>query len=159
LYIYSLQPPPNPNSFGEEAAAGQKIFARECAGCHVPPLYTSNKVTLAEGFELPKNKPASIDVLPISVGTDSGLALRTRKGTGYYKVPSLKGVWYRGRYLHDGSVASLEEMFDPNRLNETHLPGGFRPLGTTTRAIPGHTFGLSFNRKEREQLIAFLKTL
>jgi hypothetical protein len=125
----------------------------------VPPLYTSNKVTLAEGFELPKNKPASLDLLPVSVGTDSGLALRTRKGTGYYKVPSLKGVWYRGRYLHDGSVASLEEMFDPDRLNETHLPGGFRPLGTTTRVVPGHTFGLSFSLKEREQLIAFLKTL
>jgi hypothetical protein len=50
-------------------------------------------------------------------------------------------------------------MFDPDRLNETHLPGGFRPLGTTTRAVSGHTFGLSLNRKEREQLIAFLKTL
>ena len=27
-------------------------------------------------------------------------------------MPSLKGVWYRGRYLHDGSVTSLEELFD-----------------------------------------------
>jgi hypothetical protein len=26
------------------------------------------------------------------------------------------GVWYRGRFLHDGSLASLEEMFDPGRL-------------------------------------------
>jgi cytochrome c peroxidase len=46
----------------------------------------------------------------LRVGTDPGLALLTRKGTGYYKIPSLKGVWYRGHYLHDGSVASLEEM-------------------------------------------------
>src|SRR5205814_2100183 len=127
-------------------------------GCHTPPLYTNNKLTLAKGFQAP-NDGHSTDIMPLSVGTDSGLALRTRKGTGYYKVPSLKGVWYRGRYLHDGSVASLEEMFDPDRLNETHLPGGFRPLGTTNRAIPGHRFGLSLNRKEREQLIAFLKTL
>ena len=159
LYLYSLQPPPNPNTFGPDAAVGQKLFLRECAGCHVPPLYTSNKVTLAEGFELPKNKPASLDILPISVGTDPGLALRTRKGTGYYKVPSLKGVWYRGRYLHDGSVASLEEMFNPDRLKETHVPGGFRPLGTDARAIPGHTFGLNLKPEERQQLIAFLKTL
>jgi hypothetical protein len=159
LYLYSLQPPPNPNAFGEEAAAGQKLFERNCAVCHVPPLYTSNKVTLAEGFELPMNKPASLDVLAISVGTDSGLALRTRKGTGYYKVPSLKGAWYRGRYLHDGSVASLEEMFNPDRLKETHIPGGYRPLGTNARAIPGHTFGLNLKPEERQQLIAFLKTL
>ena len=93
------------------------------------------------------------------MGTDPSLALLTRKGTVYYKVPSLKGLWYRGRYLHDGSVASLEEMFDPDRLKQTHIPGGFRPLGSDTRAIPGHTFGLNLKPEERQQLIAFLKTL
>src|SRR5437762_1861128 len=152
LYLYSLQPPPNPNAFGPDAAVGQKLFLGECAGCHVPPLYTSNKVTLAEGFELPKNKPASLDILPISVGTDPGLALRTRKGTGYYKVPSLKGVWYRDHYLHDGSAASLEEMFDPNRLKDTHVPGGWSPPETKTRSIKGHEFGLKLQLQEREQL-------
>ncbi len=120
LYIYSLKPPPNPNPFDEKAKAGKKIFAREgCAMCHTPPLYTSNKLTLAEGFTPPKGAPATLDILPISVGTDPGLALATRKGTGYYKVPSLEGVWYRGHYLHDGSVASLEEMFDPDGYRDS----------------------------------------
>jgi hypothetical protein len=160
LYIYSLQPPRNPNPFDDKAQAGQNVFSREgCSGCHTPPLYTSNKLTLAQGFTAPKDRPASLNILPVSVGTDPGLALRTRKGTGYYKVPSLKGVWYRGHYLHDGSVASLEEMFDPDRIQETHLPGGWRPLGTDTRAIKGHEFGLNLKAEEREQLIAFLRTL
>jgi hypothetical protein len=160
LYIYSLEPPKNPNLFDEKAQAGQKLFAREgCIMCHVPPLYTSNKLTLAKGFTPPKELEGKLDILPISVGTDPSLALKTRKGTGYYKVPSLKGVWYRGHYLHDGSVASLEEMFDPRRREETHMPGGFRPLGTTTRAIEGHPFGLGLTPEEKEQLIAFLKTL
>ena len=159
LYLYSLEAPANPNQFDEKAAAGQKLSTRECSGCHTPPLYTSNKLTLAEGFLPSKQPPKSPDILPLSVGTDPGLATKTRKGTGYYKVPSLKGVWYRGRYLHDGSVASLEELFNPDRLKPTHLPGGFRPLGTKTRAIPGHTFGLNLQQNEREQLIAFLKTL
>jgi hypothetical protein len=160
LYIYSLQPPRNPNPFDENAKAGQKIFAREgCVGCHTPPLYTNNKLTLAKGFTPPKDKPASLDVLPISVGADPGLALKTRKGTGYYKVPSLKGVWYRGHYLHDGSAASLEEMFDPERLADTHVPGGWLPPGMKTRAIQGHEFGLKLDQREREELIAFLRTL
>jgi hypothetical protein len=30
--------------------------------------------------------------MSISVGTDPNLALNTRKGTGLYKVPSLKGA-------------------------------------------------------------------
>ena len=85
-------------------------------GCHTPPLYTNNKATLAHGFIPLKDVPASLSILRISVGTDPGLALATRKGAGYYKIPSLKGVWYRGHYLHGGSAASLEEMFDPDRL-------------------------------------------
>jgi hypothetical protein len=107
----------------------------------------------------PKDAPATLDVLRLSIGTDPGLALKTRKGTGYYKVPSLKGVWYRGHYLHDGSVGSLEEMFDPERVRDTHKPGGFIPVGETTHAISGHEFGLRLNPGESEQLIAFLRTL
>jgi mono/diheme cytochrome c family protein len=160
LYIYSLKPPPNPNPFDEKAKAGEKIFAREgCATCHTPPLYTNNKLTLAEGFTSPKDAPASLDIMPMSVGTDPGLALNTRKGTGYYKVPSLKGVWYRGHYLHDGSAPSLEEMFDPDRLKETHKPGGWSPPGAETRAIKGHEFGLRLSAEERAELIAFLRAL
>jgi hypothetical protein len=38
LYIYSLNPPPNPNPFDEKAKAGQKTFAREgCAGATSRP--------------------------------------------------------------------------------------------------------------------------
>jgi Di-haem oxidoreductase, putative peroxidase len=159
LYIYSLQPPRNPNPFDEKAKAGEKIFAREgCIVCHTPPLYTNNKLTLALDFTPPKEVTATLDILPISVGTDPGLALATRKGTGYYKVPSLKGVWYRGHYLHDGSVASLEEMFDPDRLKDTHVPGGWILPGVKTRAIKGHEFGLKLLAEERQALIAFLKT-
>jgi len=86
LYVYSLQPPPNPNKLGALAARGQKVFNREgCAGCHTPPLYTNNKLTLAEGFTPPAGAEKAYDILPISVGTDPDLALKTRRGTGYYK--------------------------------------------------------------------------
>lgn len=160
LYIYSLKPPPNPNPFDQNAKAGLQIFTREgCSGCHPPPLYTNNKVTPAQGFVPPKGKPGSIDILHVSVGTDPGLALSTRKGTGYYKVPSLKGVWYRGHFLHDGSLASLEEMFDPDRLTDRFAPEGWNPVGVKTRAVIGHEFGLRLSPDEKMSLIAFLKTL
>ena len=158
LYIYSLKPPPNPNAFDAQAEAGQGIFTRErCGRCHTPPLYTNNKLTLAAGFKPPDD--AIEDILQVSVGTDPGLALKTRKGTGYYKVPSLKGVWYRGHYLHDGAVGSLEEMFDPDRLRDGHVRGGVTPVGADSGAIPGHEYGLELTPDERTQLIAFLRTL
>ena len=40
------------------------------------------------GGEEPRGFPLS------RLGTDPGLALATRKGTGYYKVSSLKDLWY-----------------------------------------------------------------
>jgi len=50
-------------------------------------------------------------------------------------------------------------MFDPDRLKETHVPGGWTPLGSQTHAIVGDEFGLHIKPDEREQLIAFLRTL
>jgi hypothetical protein len=149
-YIYSLEPPVNPNRFDHGARAGEVLFERErCNNCHTPPLYTNNRLTVAEGFTPTADAPDTLDISERSVGTDPGLALATRKGTGYYKVPSLKGLWYRPRLLHDGSVSSLEEMFDPNRLNVDHVPGGWMPFGLTTYAIRGHRFGLRLTPLER----------
>ncbi len=160
LYLYSLQPPPNPNKFAAFAAKGQKVFEREgCAGCHTPPLYTNNMLTPVDGFTPPKDDLKRYDILPISVGTDPNLALKTRRGTGYYKVPSLKGLWYRGMFGHSGWCATLEDWFDPRRLHDDYVPTGFKPYGAKTFAVKGHPFGLDLSEDERKALIAFLKTL
>jgi Di-haem oxidoreductase, putative peroxidase len=160
FYLYSLQPPPNPNKFDALAARGQKIFTDQgCVMCHTPPLYTSNKLTPAEGFSVPADARASLDILPFSVGTDPSLTMKTRRGTGYYKVPSLKGVWYRGMFGHSGWCATLEDWFDPNRVRDDYVPTGFKPYGTKTFAVKGHPFGLGLSVEDRKALIAFLKTL
>jgi CxxC motif-containing protein (DUF1111 family) len=160
LYIYSLNPPANPNRFDRLAARGQQVFKREgCAVCHTPPLYTNNKLTPVVGFNVPAEHLEKYDILPRSVGTDPALALKTRRGTGYYKVPSLKGVWYRGPFEHNGSVATLEDWFDPRRLRDDYVPTGFRGAGMKTRAVKGHAFGLDLSAADRKALIAFLKTL
>ena len=88
------------------------------------------------------------------VGTDSRSALETKKGTGYYKVPSLKGLWYRGPLGHNGSVASLEDWLDPARLEE-----GYVRMGFGEGPVVGHEFGLDLSLDERTDLIAFLRTL
>ena len=161
IYLMSLQPPKNPNTAPANVLEqGEEIFRRaSCVNCHTPPNYTSGKLTVAEGFDLPANHPNRDDVVQISVGTDPGLALKTRKGTGFYKIPSLRGVWYRPRLLHDASLGSLEEMFDPARLSPQYEPKGWNPPGVTRRSVPGHTFGLSLNDEDRRALLAFLRSL
>lgn len=160
MYVYSLKPPPNPNKFDALAERGQKVFqSQACASCHTPPLYTNNKLTPVDGFTVPPEHKKKYDILPMSVGTDPRLALTTRRGTGYYKVPSLKGVWYRGPFEHNGSVATLEDWFDPKRLKDDYAPTGFVGYGVRTRAVKGHEFGLQLSAADKRALIAFLKTL
>jgi hypothetical protein len=161
VYLMSLEPPQNPNPVPEPLLEfGRRIFNDQgCANCHTPPNYTNAKLTLAQGYEPPDGHPNRDDILGVSAGTDAGLALKTRKGTGFYKVPSLRGLWYRPFLLHDGSVASLEEMFDPDRLSADHVPGGWREPGRASQAIPGHRFGLALPPNEKEALLAFLRSL
>jgi hypothetical protein len=96
------------------------------------------------------------DVMPVSVGTEASVALRSRRGTGYYKIPSLKGVWYRRGFGHGGWCESLEDWFDSARLAEDYVPTGFH-LGPGP--VKGHEFGLHLAADEKRDLIAFLKTL
>jgi hypothetical protein len=162
LYLYSLEPAPSPHPVDECAHHGRQVFEREgCDGCHSGPYYTSNELVPVDGFVPPLDDPATarLDILPRRVGTDPGLALRTRKGTGYYKVPSLRGLWYRGLYEHDGSVATLEDWFDAPRLRADYVPSGWRGHGVSARAVPGHPFGLKLSPTEKEALIVFLLTL
>ncbi|HLJ46370.1 MAG TPA: hypothetical protein VKU01_10200 [Bryobacteraceae bacterium] len=143
-FLLALQPPSNPNRFDEMAGRGRVVFrSAGCEGCHPPPLYSNNKLTPAIGFRPPADHRTRYDILDIVVGTDPGLTMETRRGTGYYKVPSLRGVWNRGALSHTGQVKSLEEWLDPARL-KTHQ---------------GHEFGLNLNAENKRALIAFLRTL
>lgn len=160
-YLMSLDPPKNPKPApGAVREAGQKVFQREgCGNCHAPPAYTSGKLTLARGYTPPADHPNAEDIVRLSVGTDPELAMRTRKGTGFYKIPTLRGVWVRTRLLHDGSAASLEEMFDPARLKPDHVPGGWKGPDGKRRGISGHPFGLNLTAEEKSALLGFLRSL
>lgn len=160
LFVYSLKPPANPNVADERSRRGATVFTREgCDRCHTPPLYTSNALTPALGFAVPSEHRQRFSIIPTSVGTDPRLAMASRKGTGYYRIPSLRGVWYRGPFEHNGSVATLEDWFDPARLSDDYVPTGFRGVGVEKRAVKGHPFGLRLSAEEKAALIAFLRTL
>jgi hypothetical protein len=128
----------------------------KCGTCHAPPLYSNNKLIPAGGFEPAPSVP---DVLPVRIGVDPRYTFETHKSTGYYKVPSLKGLWYRGPLGHHGSAASLEDWLDPARIRDDYVPTGYKGYDGKTRSIPGHLFGLALPATERKDLITFLRTL
>ena len=102
---------------------GAELFAKSCATCHAPPSFTG--------------PPVPLDV----VGTDPLIGRSEDRGTGFYRVPSLRGVSTRGLLLHDASIRSLDALLDP------------------ARAIRGHRFGLDLDASARASLLAYLRTL
>ena len=160
LYVYSLQPPPNPNRPDALTRKGEAVFQREgCPVCHTPPLYTNNKILPAGDFRPPPDHRTKYDILNAHIGLDPAAATKSLRGRGYYKVPSLKGVWYRGPFVHNGTIATLDDWFDPRRLRADYVPTGYRAYGVKQRPVPGHPFGLSLKADDKRALIAFLRTL
>jgi hypothetical protein len=136
-YVWSLAgllPSRPPTTASEQRGAA--LFTPACTRCHALPGYAGRPVP----FEV--------------VGTDPTLGRSPTRGTGGYRVPSLRGVSTRGMLLHDASLPSIEAMFDPERVKPSYT-GGRRGPG----AVPGHTFGLDLGEAERADLIAFLRTL
>ena len=147
MYSYSLSPPANPNRLDERALRGQRVFREQgCEGCHSPPLYTNNRLTAAAGFQVPDDLRKTDDIMDVSVGTDPVLATRTRRGRGFCKAPSLRGVWMRSAFGHGGQAASLEEWFDPARVTDGYVAKGFH---LAPGPIQGHAFGLKLPAEDR----------
>ncbi|MFN0106963.1 MAG: c-type cytochrome [Bryobacteraceae bacterium] len=139
-YLAALKPPASPYRADKFTRQGEKVLQREgCAQCHTP----NGKLTPAQGFSVPPEHLLKYDIVPVVVGTDPGLAMETMRGTGYYKAPSLRGLWYRGALEHSGGITTLEEWLDPSRLQYSK----------------GHEYGFKLNAADRFALIAFLRTL
>jgi mono/diheme cytochrome c family protein len=124
-YLRSLPAPAPVAEPSPASLRGAAVFeAQGCAGCHTPPLYTSDVlVSVAE------------------LGTDDAAGTSPVRATGYWRVPSLRGVGGNAPYLHHGPFATLEAMFEPER------------------AEPGHRFGLTLAPSDRADLLAFLRTI
>jgi cytochrome c553 len=94
-YQFSLTKPPPPAGSFDAAAAkrGQVVFhgAGRCATCHVPPLYTDNKL----------HDPAE-------TGMDPAYAQRTT--TRKYRSTPLRALWQHPPYFHDGRAAGLPDV-------------------------------------------------
>jgi len=159
LFLESLQPPPNPNHTNATTRRGEFVFREQhCGDCHTAPLYTNNRLTLAADYHPSEEVMRLTGAMNVSVGTDPNLAMKTRKGTGFYRVPSLRMVWMEACLLHDGSIGTLEEMFDPQRLNADFRASNQAPSAKPHR-VQGHQFGLTLPARDKTALIAFLRTL
>jgi hypothetical protein len=68
-------------------------------------------------------------------------------------------LWYRPRLLHDGSITTLEELFDAARLDSNYERRGWSPPDASKGAVPGLEFLTTLKVEDKAALIAFLKSL
>jgi mono/diheme cytochrome c family protein len=121
VYLWSLAPPPRLPD--DQEPQGALVFQRECVGCHAG---------VGAGGGLVKLE---------SIGTDPAVGQSSDRGTGFYRVPSLRSVGDRQRLFAGGAVENLETLLTPGR------------------AAPGHAFGLALSPEERKRLLRYLSLL
>lgn len=122
-YVASLGPWPSPyrtadGGLTDAAQRGQALFmsdALDCSRCHIPPLYTDRQQHNLTG---------------------AAFALEIYDA---FDTPSLRGLWASAPYLHDGVVATLEELL--------------------SRTDPAHRVADRLTGQQLADLIAFLNSL
>ncbi len=122
---------------------GYAIFNTEkgdCFHCHGTQLFMDN---------LFHNN--GLDIEPF---TDLGLGKITNNNTdnGKFKTPTLRNIEYTAPYMHDGRFSTLEEVVD-------HYDSGGKFSSTIDPLMKKVGVGLQLTNQEKEDLIAYLKTL
>jgi cytochrome c peroxidase len=122
----------------EEAKRGREIFFSEkgnCTACHVGAnLADENYHNIGIGMDKPDP-----DVGRFAVTKDPA-------DTGAFKTPTVRNVALSGPYMHDGSVATLEEVvewYDKGGHPNPHLSAKIRPL--------------KLSAQEKTDLVEFMK--
>ncbi len=129
-------------SLTKEEEMGQVLFESKCASCHAGMLFTDQSYR-NNGLPL---HPEYNDMGRQLV---SGLEADARK----FRVPSLRNIELTLPYMHDGRFKTLKDVldfYDSGMENSNTLDPSLNKDGK---------IGIPLTPTEKEQLIAFLKTL
>lgn len=109
--------------------------ATRCFECHTAPTFASDTFRV---IGVPSDDPGRA-----AVSSDGDI--------GAFKVPTLRNIALTAPYMHDGSMATLEEVLD------FYADGGGRAHGIEN--VDVFVQGFEMNDQERADLIAFLYAL
>lgn len=181
-----IRPPRYPFKIDNAAAKrGAPLFETNCNSCHGGPesdkrLYPVAEVgtdphraemftqKLADGFN---NFLAELEAEGYRAPKELGV-----RSTGKYFAATLKGVWARSPYLHNGSVRTMQELltspaqraktfhrgsreYDSGQLG--YADGGAYVFDTSSsgNSNAGHDYGTKLSSAEKQDLMEYLKTL
>jgi len=186
-YISNVQAPKYPYPVDATlAATGRPIYQEKCASCHeIGGQRTGSVVSVAEvGTDRhrldmwTKNAAASYN----AYGEGHAWKFSKFRTTDGYVTTPLEGLWLRAPYLHNGSVPSLVDLFEPVERRPQRFWRGYdlydpvkvgfvsdgpeaQRVGTlfeiqrSGNSNVGHTYGVDLPAESKRALIEYLKTL
>lgn len=130
------------DAMSESAIRGQELFRGKagCSQCHLGNNFTD------AAFDLYHNLGVGMDAEEPDPGRYE--VTGAEKDRGAFKTPTLRNVTETAPYMHDGSVATLEEvieLYDRGGEPNPWLSPKIRPLGLTDQ--------------EKADLLAFMEAL
>ncbi|MEY3420420.1 MAG: hypothetical protein RIR48_705 [Bacteroidota bacterium] len=133
-----------PNTMSPSAIRGRELFLSDrakCFDCHFSPDFTVDEFKNIGLYDEKKYK-------------DKGRYMVTKDPTdlGKFKVPGLRNVAVTAPYMHDGSLATLADVIeyysDPYKFVS-------KPINMDSTLMKP----INFTQQEKDDLIAFLKSL
>ncbi len=118
----------------------QKLEHPGCSHCHFDPLFTDNRYK--------NNGLDSVDHLNDFNDLGRGEVTGRTFDNGRFRVPTLRNIELTAPYMHDGRFETLEEVLDH------YSKGGHGVENEDPNIRP-----FSLSEREKQDLIAFLKTL
>ena len=138
--------------FNDDELAGFNMFfdinndlsrEAECSHCHGGPLFTTN--------EYFNNGLQPADNLEDFEDLGRGAVTNDPLDNGKFRAPTLRNISFSAPYMHDGSLATLEEVIE-HYFSGGHISPNIDPLLNDLRPRV-------FSEEQKMQLIAFLRTL
>jgi cytochrome c peroxidase len=130
------------DNFTDQENRGKSLFLARCATCHLPGGQDAHFI-----MTRPLNNGLDADYKQ----ADGGVGDRTLVAAdlGLFKSPSLRNVEFTAPYMHDGRLATLEDVVE-------HYNRNVKPHPNVDGRVRRR---LNLSNADKAALIAFLKTL
>jgi cytochrome c peroxidase len=131
----------NKGALTKEQQEGMALFNGKagCSSCHMPPLFIDNRF---HALGVPQVGPPAEDLGRFTVTGDD-------RDRGAFRTPTLRNVTLTAPYMHDGALATLDEVIAFYDAGGGTVPGRRSPdIGP-----------LDLSERERKALVAYLESL
>ncbi len=156
------------SAISKAAKRGEELFFSNklrCFRCHGGFNFSSGSVTAQEPHRLTEfhntglyNVKGSTTYPKPNVGTYEHT--KKKEDVGMFKAPSLRNIALTGPYMHDGSIATLEEVIDHYAAGgRTISTGPHKGIGRDNPNKSNLVQGFEISNEDRKALIAFLRSL